>query len=238
MGLLLLATLLSAAPHAEAQALAKRSIIEYNAGDFEKALADAQRAYELDPVAGLLYNLGQCHRALHHWERAEFFYRGYLREKPKAKNRAEVTTLIAEMRRKEALEEARATAPPSPAIVVPAPPAAPMATQAPPPPAAPTPSGPTVRVAPAAPAAALSAPAPERHVPGIAWGMIGSGAAAGIAGGILWALAGSLRGPAHPTFAAMGQSNDYAIGGNVLVPVGAALILGGAGLAIFGSGGN
>ncbi|MHB1843420.1 MAG: hypothetical protein ACYCWW_01120 [Deltaproteobacteria bacterium] len=222
MSALLLAALLSGSSPAAAQALAKRSIIEYNAGDFEKALLDAQRAYELEPLAGLLYNLGQCHRALHHWERAEFFYRGYLREKPRAKNRAEVAQLIAQMQAKRAKEEAREAAPP-PALVLPVAPA----------------PAPPVRMVPAAvPAAAVVAPAPERHVAGLAWGLMGSGAAAGVAGGIAWGLAQSLRaqggagGP--PTIAALTQSNTLAVIGNVLVPVGAALLASGAGLALFG----
>ncbi|MHB1844303.1 MAG: hypothetical protein ACYCWW_05650, partial [Deltaproteobacteria bacterium] len=161
---LLLAAVLGASPKAEAQALARRSIIEYNAGDFEKALLDAQQAYELEPLAGLLYNLGQCHRALHHWERAEFFYRGYLREKPGAKNRPEVERLIAEMKQHEQdeLAERRAAQAP-PTIVLPtAPPVAAV-----PPPASSQPSPATAPLAPA-PAAALAAPIPSRGASGAA----------------------------------------------------------------------
>lgn len=105
----------------EAERLAKKSIVEYNVGDFEAALADVTRAYKLDPVPGLLYNLAQCHRALHHWEKAEFFYRGYLREKPEASNRPTVEALVQEMVAKqqapgEAPPEISAT-PPSTVVV-------------------------------------------------------------------------------------------------------------------------
>lgn len=83
--------------HAQAVALARQSITDFNVGDFGAALAEATQAYKLEPNPGLLYNLAQAHRALKHWERAEFFYRGYLRGKPNAPNRAQVEKLIAEM---------------------------------------------------------------------------------------------------------------------------------------------
>jgi tetratricopeptide (TPR) repeat protein len=116
---LLLALALAATPSAtkEAERLFRQSNIEFNAGDFEKALKDATQAYELDPKPGFLYNLGQCHKALHHWERAEFFYRGYLREKPDAANREAVEALIAQMVAKQ--KEEGAVAPVAPAAAVP-----------------------------------------------------------------------------------------------------------------------
>jgi len=104
----------------EAEKLARQSMLEYNVGDFTQALADATEAYRLAPRPGLLFNLGQCHRALHHWEQAEFFYRGYLREKPEAENREPVELLIREMVTKQQAEAA------------PAQPAAPLATAPPP----------------------------------------------------------------------------------------------------------
>ncbi len=78
----------------QARALTRRSMVEYDAGDFEKALADETRAYELDPLPALLFNLAQCHRALHHWEQAAFFYRRYLARAPAAKNRPQVEKLV------------------------------------------------------------------------------------------------------------------------------------------------
>lgn len=112
-------TLLLSAPKdpatREAEQLAKQSIVEYNVGDFDSALADATKAYKLKPLPGLLYDLAQCHRALHHWEKAEFFYRGYLREKPSAPNREAVEGLIAEMHQKQQTDLAGPAAePPQP----------------------------------------------------------------------------------------------------------------------------
>jgi tetratricopeptide (TPR) repeat protein len=125
----------------EAERLAKKSIVEYNVGDFDQALADVTKAYKLDPLPGLLYNLAQCHRALHHWEKAEFFYRGYLREKPDAQNRPAVDELIKEMVDKQ--REATAAAPPPPLSATP-PATVTMSQSAPPTPPASTTTVPLV----------------------------------------------------------------------------------------------
>jgi tetratricopeptide (TPR) repeat protein len=103
MTALLLTVLLSTSPsaHAEAERLARQSITDYNVGDFKSALDEATQAYKLDPRPALLYNLGQVNRALHNWERAEFFYRGYLRGRPDAPNRAAVEKLIEEMQARQ-----------------------------------------------------------------------------------------------------------------------------------------
>jgi tetratricopeptide (TPR) repeat protein len=143
----LLASLLvlTATPSSKAQQaadLARKSMTEYNVGKFDAALEDATNAYMLDARPGFLYNIGQCQRALHNWERAEFFYRGYLRDKPDAPNRKSVEELIAEMQTKEKEEaaakaaDAAAKAKPTPAevpIVVEAAPAPDAAVTAPPP---------------------------------------------------------------------------------------------------------
>ncbi|MHB8418063.1 MAG: hypothetical protein ACYDCL_08300 [Myxococcales bacterium] len=175
-----------------ARDLAKRSMVEYDAGDFDKALADAQQAYELTPLPGLLFNLGQCHRALHHWERAEFFYRGYLRKKPDAKNRAEVEALIAQMQGKQ--REAAAPAPSAPILVEAstptltptlAPTLAPTLT----PTLTPTPTSTPIP----APQAAVTAPPPRRPVPAGAWVTGAVGVAAIAAGAVFAVLATNLR---------------------------------------------
>jgi hypothetical protein len=176
----------------EAERLVKQSIVEYNVGDFDAALADVTKAYKLRPAPALLFNIGQCHRALHNWEKAEFFYRGYLREKPDAPNREKVEALIEEMQQKQKTDAV--SPPPSVALVVPAA-AAPQATV---PPATPPPASPSVAATipptavPAAPIATRSVPAaaiqataaptkPEGHHPsGLAIGL-GIGALASTA---------------------------------------------------------
>jgi tetratricopeptide (TPR) repeat protein len=70
---------------------------EYKLGRFEQALAEYSAAYQLYPAPALLFNIGQCHRYLHNFEQALFFYRGFLRDAPaNAPNRATVEDLLAQ----------------------------------------------------------------------------------------------------------------------------------------------
>jgi tetratricopeptide (TPR) repeat protein len=198
----LLAAALAVTPaeRVQAERLARQSITDYNVGDFESALQEATAAYKLDPRPALLFNLGQVHRALHHWERAEFFFRGYLRGAPDAPNRAAVNRLIEEMEAKQAA----------------APPAAPPVAAAPAPrPAAPAPAAPAQvplviesqpapvppRAAPATPPVALAPPAAQpRTIEAVEPGVTGETAppelqtrshtAAYILGGVAIAAAG------------------------------------------------
>jgi tetratricopeptide (TPR) repeat protein len=158
-GIFLIA-LLAAAPKLSPEAKARtreltlRSIREYNLGKFDQALKDAEDAYEISGLPALLFNLGQCHRAMGHWAKAEFFYRNYLRDNPRARNQAEVTELLAQMRAKAA---AQANAPPGTPAAAPAPP--PVAT-------VPPPSDRIVSAVPAElPPTAVQPPAVEKAVP-------------------------------------------------------------------------
>lgn len=80
----------------EAERLVHQSMREYDLADFDHALADATSAYELDPLPALFFNLGQCHRALRHWDKAAFFFRRYLAKLPNAPNRKVALELLAE----------------------------------------------------------------------------------------------------------------------------------------------
>ena len=71
----------------------------YKLGRFDQALQDYSKAYELLPLPAFLFNIGQCHRKMLNYERAIFFFRGYLRELPSANNRKTVEDLIAECTR-------------------------------------------------------------------------------------------------------------------------------------------
>ncbi len=235
LSLYVLLALASTAPGAEAAAsatspdgkaatLAHRSIAEYNGGDFEQALVDMKRAYTLHPGADLLFDLAQCQRAMHHWEQAEFFFRGYLRELPNCRNRPVVEALVGEMEQHR-LDElaARQTASDDAALVV-----VPLEAE-------------TV-LANDVPAAAVEAPAPRRRVPATAWVLGATGLGIGIAGAIAWGFAGVDRsgytgtaGAQPITLAQFNQANTAALFGNVLVPVGAVLLATGAGFALFGS---
>jgi hypothetical protein len=198
----------------EARKLAVQSMREYNLGDFTAALRDIKRAYELSGRPVLLFNLAQCHRMLGHWKEAEFFYRGYLREKKDASNRVEVLHLIELV---EAVERttpptetpaAPVTATPPPAatapvpistiLPLPMPEAAPAQTATPlsPQPAA-TPPAPGAAqpvpsaAAPPAPPTALAEPPSRPAIPAASWWLGGSGAVAVVAGSILGGVARS-----------------------------------------------
>ena len=67
----------------------------YDTGRFDEALKGFSAAYELKPLPGFLFNIGQCHRQLGNWERARFFYRRYLDVSPtRPKNAAQVESLL------------------------------------------------------------------------------------------------------------------------------------------------
>ncbi|HUB06117.1 MAG TPA: hypothetical protein VMB50_03910 [Myxococcales bacterium] len=168
----------------EARRVTILSIREYNEGDFRSALRDAKHAYELSGRPALLFNLGQCQRALGHWKEAEFDYRSYLRETEGVRNRTEVLALIAQMQAKErAAPEPEAVAPPP--ASAPAPAAAPAA---PPPPetahenVAPAPAS-------AVTEAAVTEAPPSRRIAPATWWLGGSGVAAVVAGSIVGVLA-------------------------------------------------
>ena len=94
-----------------AQTTAKQAFeqaeLHYKLGRFAQALTAYSRAYELAPLPGFLFNIGQCHRQLGHHERAVFFFLGYLREKPGAKNQRVVKELIAQSQKKKKADLAR-----------------------------------------------------------------------------------------------------------------------------------
>jgi tetratricopeptide (TPR) repeat protein len=68
---------------------------QYNLRNFERALQQFKAAYEALPDPALLFNIGQCHRALGHRPEALFSYRAYLHQLPEAPNRATVERLVA-----------------------------------------------------------------------------------------------------------------------------------------------
>jgi len=104
----------------------------YTLGDFDKAIELWKEGYELkdDPI--LLYNIAQAYRQKGDAAKAIFYYRGYLRDAPQARNRAEVEGRMAELQR--GIDEAERAAQPAPTPVPP--PALPPPTEvapAPPP---------------------------------------------------------------------------------------------------------
>jgi tetratricopeptide (TPR) repeat protein len=115
----------AAGDKAAAKKIFRKGVTEYNLGHFEDAITDFEQAYELDHSPILLFNIGQSHRKLGHNDRALFFFKRYLVENPKAKDRAEVEKWIGEI--EESLKAERARVPPdtgsASAVTPPAPPA-------------------------------------------------------------------------------------------------------------------
>ncbi|MCC7387016.1 MAG: tetratricopeptide repeat protein [Deltaproteobacteria bacterium] len=115
-------------PRERAKEHFERAEIDYRLGRFDEALRDYERAYELSALPGLLFNIGQCHRQLKHWERAISFYESYLRDTKELRNRSLVKELIAECRRELEGENAAKAPPPEAPAPAPTLPAAPAPT--------------------------------------------------------------------------------------------------------------
>ncbi|HEX2658725.1 MAG TPA: tetratricopeptide repeat protein [Polyangia bacterium] len=67
-----------------------QGVKQYNLGRFPEAIAEFEKAYDLDPAPILLFNIAQSHRQLGNKEKALFFYRRYLEQAPDAPNRQNV----------------------------------------------------------------------------------------------------------------------------------------------------
>jgi tetratricopeptide (TPR) repeat protein len=79
----------------------------FNLGKFGHALDLFTKAYEKAQLPGFLYNIAQCHRFLGHYEKAIFFYQGYLRDNPGSPDRDLVRSLIERCRKAVANKEKR-----------------------------------------------------------------------------------------------------------------------------------
>ena len=111
----------------------------YDLGQFDKAIEAWQQGYDQKPDPGFLYNIAQAYRQKQDATKAIFFYKGYLRNSPKAHNRAEVEQKIAALQ-KQAGDTGGTTPPPGNTTT-----ATPPNTTTPPP-GNTTPPGPTVTV--------------------------------------------------------------------------------------------
>ncbi len=218
----------------EARQLTSRASVEYDVGHFDQALDLYAKAYERYPKPALLFDIGQCHRLLGHFERAIFFYQGYLRGKPDAANRALVEQFILDSQKQLDAEHAAAAAAPSaPAPVAPAP--APADAPLPAPPS--SPSQADVSVSPAtADASSPTAWSPLR-IAGLATAgagviLIGAAIAEGLASSSLSNQVSQLSSQ-HGTWSPQAQSEydagkSDATAANVLYVTGALVLAGGA----------
>jgi tetratricopeptide (TPR) repeat protein len=119
--------------HNEAKELYQKATRHYELGEYDRAIEEYRRAYEISAAPALLFNLGQVYRLKKDPATALRFYENYLRLVPAADNRADVEGFIVEMRaaveaEKQAAaaraqagaEHAQNPAPPPAAIVAPA----------------------------------------------------------------------------------------------------------------------
>ena len=128
----------------------------FDLGQFDKAIDAWQAGYRQKADSRFLYNIAQAYRLAGDAGKAIFFYKGYLRNSPKASNRAEVEQKIQALQKQLPDESAKAAV--RPPVVTPAPEPAPEPTRPRPPAAAPPP-------APATPPVAAGPPAPPPASP-------------------------------------------------------------------------
>jgi tetratricopeptide (TPR) repeat protein len=187
----------------QAKAEVKLADIDFKLARFGEALDKYARAYELYPVPGLLFNIGQCHRLLKHHAKAIFFFEGYLRDEPAASNRPLVEDLIREAR--AALDK--------PAEVLVQPP-----TPQPPTPQPPLPVAPLVVQPAQEPEAPQQDGAPSRVIPSL---LVGGGLAVAATGGAFYYY-GQKRGPDEKYV----YRDTRTLGGVMMAAGGAAIVAG------------
>jgi tetratricopeptide (TPR) repeat protein len=87
------------APAADVEALYAEGVRHYNVGEYDAAIDAFKRAYLISNAASLLYNIAQAYRKQGPpgCEPALEFYRGYLRERPGAPDRASIEATIDEL---------------------------------------------------------------------------------------------------------------------------------------------
>ncbi len=96
--------------------LRKQARVHFEAGrkrfalrQFRSALASFKKAYELLPLSGFLFNLGQCYRFLGDCKMAVFFYSGFIRANPGTPDSKFVSKLVERCKARLEGERARRT---------------------------------------------------------------------------------------------------------------------------------
>ena len=158
--------------------------VAYDLAHFDDALSAFEAAYKAKPLPAFLFNIGQCHFQLAHYDRAAFFYERYLELMPDANNRE----LVAELLRDANAKRDEATATPLAAASKATPPTAGTAST---PPATTVTSEATTTAAPTA----VSAP-PDEGAPWLWITSAGVVAIAVAAGAVVWAVSTSPQPPA------------------------------------------
>jgi tetratricopeptide (TPR) repeat protein len=84
----------------------------YDIGDFDAAIVEWKKAYQLFGAPDFLFNIAQACRQKRDYDEAIFFFNAYLRAQPNARNRPEVEALRDEMVALKNKEQVMRQAPP------------------------------------------------------------------------------------------------------------------------------
>jgi tetratricopeptide (TPR) repeat protein len=92
----------------------------YERGDYDAALQQFQRAYDLAPSPEFWFNIARCHERLGRWAEAAGAYERYLAGKPTVEDAVQIRERISDLRLRahEVARLAQATAPPAPPPIV------------------------------------------------------------------------------------------------------------------------
>jgi tetratricopeptide (TPR) repeat protein len=120
----------------KARDLFQQGTTYYDLGQFDKAIEAWQAGYREKADPGFLYNIAQAYRVAGDAQKAIFFYKGYLRNSPKAHNRVEVEQKVAALQKQLDDKAGKPLTPPGPpppgATAPPVSPRPPLATTPPP----------------------------------------------------------------------------------------------------------
>jgi tetratricopeptide (TPR) repeat protein len=75
----------------------QRGVQLYDLQRYDEAAQEYEAAYQLKPDPALLFNIGQANKLAKHWDKAEGAFSAYLRNVPRAPNRARVEEMVAEI---------------------------------------------------------------------------------------------------------------------------------------------
>ena len=113
----------SAAAHARAAELFKKSVDTYRSGDFKQTVDLLNEAYALEPQSVLLYNLARAHEGIGNNDAAIETYEKFLAQEPNAKDRGAIEQRLTTLRRQRderlALEKKSASQPVQPTETAP-----------------------------------------------------------------------------------------------------------------------
>src|SRR5262245_55059676 len=98
---------------AQARQLYEQGMAHFQLEEYDAAIGKWEQGFRLRPVPEFLYNIAQAHRLAKRSDKALSFYQKYLRQTPRAPNRAEVERLIAQLKVAVAAQQKATEQPPT-----------------------------------------------------------------------------------------------------------------------------